>query len=53
MGRFQRYFAGETAPVAKDLVNYLAENVQPSVKSMAKAVAEGIAEAEREQRQQP
>ncbi len=44
LGAMNRYVAGETAPVAKDVVNYVGENVQPGVKSVAKAVAEGIKE---------
>ena len=44
LGAIQRYFAGESAPVAKDVVNYMGENIQPGVKSIAKAVAEGIKE---------
>jgi len=44
LGAFQRYVAGESAPVAKDVVNYMGENIQPGVKSIAKAVTEGIKE---------
>jgi len=44
MGAVQRYVAGESAPVAKDVVNYMGENIQPGVKSIAKAVTEGIKE---------
>ena len=44
LGAFQRYVAGESAPVAKDVVNYMGENIQPGVTSIAKAVAEGIKE---------
>jgi hypothetical protein len=49
LGAFQRYIVGESAPVAKDVVNYMGENVQPGVKAMAKAVTEGIIEAQKEQ----
>lgn len=44
LGSFQRYVAGESAPVAKDVVNYMGENTQPGVKAFAKSVAEGIRE---------
>jgi len=44
MGAFHRYVAGESAPVAKDVVNYMGENIQPGVKAIAKAVTEGIKE---------
>jgi hypothetical protein len=53
LGAFQRYVAGESAPVAKDVVNYLGENIQPGVKVVAKAVTEGVIEAQKEQRQKP
>ncbi len=44
LGAFQRYVAGESAPVAKDVVNYMGENIEPGIKSIAKAVADGIKE---------
>jgi hypothetical protein len=47
LGAFYRYTAGESAPVAKDVVNYMGENIQPAVKSVAQAAAEGILEAQR------
>jgi hypothetical protein len=50
LGIISRYMAGETAPVAKDVVNYLGENTQPGVKAVAKSITEGILEAQREQR---
>ena len=50
IGTVQRYLAGETAPVAKDMVNYMGENTQPGLKAMAKAVAEGVKEAQDEPR---
>ena len=53
LGAFQRYVAGESAPVAKDVVNYMGENIQPGVKSVAKAVSEGVIEAQKEQQQKP
>jgi hypothetical protein len=50
IGVVQRYLAGESAPVVKDVVNYLGENTQPGVKAMSKAIAEGVIEAQSEQR---
>ena len=44
MGAFTRYVAGESAPVAKDVVNYMGENTQPGVKAFTKAVTQGIKE---------
>lgn len=38
----------ESALVAKDVVNYMGENIQPGVKAVAKAVTEGIIEAQEE-----
>jgi hypothetical protein len=32
---FQRYVAGKSTPVAKDVVNYMGENIQPGVKTVA------------------
>jgi len=42
MGPLFRYVAGETAPVAKDTFNYLAEGTQKGVRSMATAVGDGL-----------
>ena len=53
MGAIYRYMASETAPVAKDVVNYVGENAQPGVKAVARAVTEGIDEARKEQAQKP
>ena len=53
MGAAQRYVAGETAPVAKDVVNYMGENTQPGVKAIARAVGQGIKEGLDKERQQP
>ena len=53
LGAFQRYVAGESAPVAKDVVNYMGENIQPGVKAVVKAVTEGVIEAQKEQQQKP
>ncbi len=44
LGSLMRYMAGETAPVAKDTTNYMAEGIQPGVRAIARAVSEGIAE---------
>jgi len=48
LGAFARYVAGETAPVAKDVVNYMGENTQPGIKAVAKAITEGVIEANKE-----
>lgn len=53
LGAFQRYVAGEAAPVAKDVANYMGENVQPGVKAVAKAITEGVLEAHKEQQHKP
>lgn len=42
MGRLFRYMAGETAPVAKDTFNFLAEGTQQGVRTMATAAGEGL-----------
>ena len=44
IGSVARYVAAETAPVAKDTVNYMAEGTQEGVKTVARAVGEGIRE---------
>src|SRR5438876_396351 len=51
LGAFQRYVAGESAPVAKDVVNYMGENIQPGVKAVTKAATEGVIEAQKDQHQ--
>src|SRR5687768_9840276 len=38
LGAAQRYVFGETAPVAKDAVNYMGGNTQPGVRAVAAAV---------------
>ena len=43
LGVAQRYLAGETAPVGKDVFNYLGENAQPGVAAIASAVRDGLA----------
>ena len=49
MGAVYRYMAAETAPVAKDTINYVGEHMQPGVKAVAKAVSEGVVEGQKEQ----
>ena len=49
LGAFGRFVAGESAPVAKDVINYMGENIQPGVKAVTKAMAEGVIEAQKEQ----
>ena len=39
-----RFIAGETAPVASDTVNYMAEETKGAVETVAKAAAKGVAE---------
>ena len=41
-GAVGRYMAGESAPVAKDTANYLADGTKESVKTIATAVGEGF-----------
>ncbi|MBI3462303.1 MAG: hypothetical protein HY000_04475 [Planctomycetes bacterium] len=53
LGAVFRYVAGEAAPVAKDAANYMAEGIQPGVKAVAKAITEGVIEAQKEQQQKP
>jgi len=35
------------------VVNYMGENVQPGVKAVAKAITQGIIEAQKEEQQKP
>ena len=42
IGRVARYTAGEIAPVGKDTFNYLAKGTEEGVKTVAKAVGEGL-----------
>jgi hypothetical protein len=48
LGDVARYIAAEAAPVANDTTNYLGDGVQPGVKAAAKAITEGVLEAQRE-----
>lgn len=50
MGAIYRYIAAETTPVARDTFNELGEGIRPGVKSVAKAVSEGVIEAQNESR---
>lgn len=45
MGAIARYTAQEYAPVAKDTVNYMAEETSGAVKTIAGAIGEGLREA--------
>ena len=44
-GSVARYVAAESAPVAKDTFNYMAEGTKDGVKTVARSVAEGVQEA--------
>jgi hypothetical protein len=44
IGAVVRYLAGETAPVAKDTFNYMAEGTQDGVRTIARSAAEGMKE---------
>jgi hypothetical protein len=46
MGAFARYAAAEQVPVATDAINDLAEGTQGAVKTVARAAAEGVKEAQ-------
>ena len=48
IGAVARYVAAESAPVAKDTINYMAEGTQGAVKTIARSVAEGVQEARRD-----
>jgi hypothetical protein len=45
LGLFSRYTAGEVAPVQKDAFNYMARETAGGVRTVAGAVAEGLASA--------
>ncbi len=51
MGSVARYTAAEQVPVATDAINDLAEGTQGAVKTVARAVAEGVKEAQTERKQ--
>ena len=44
LGTVSRYVANETAPVGKDVVNYMADGTQGAVKTVASAIREGLSE---------
>lgn len=44
MGAAARYVAGESAPVAADTANYVAEETKGAVEAVAKAAAKGVVE---------
>ena len=44
LGAVTRYFMAEEAPVAKDAINYMAENTQGAVKTISRAATEGVVE---------
>ena len=47
MGAVSRYVAAEQAPVAKDTINYMADGTQESVRTVARAAAQGVQEGMR------
>jgi hypothetical protein len=51
MGAVARYTAAEQVPVATDAINDLAEGTQGAVKTVARAVAEGVREAQTDRKQ--
>ena len=53
MGAVARFIAGETAPVATDTANYLAEETKGAVETVAKAAAKGVVEGIEAGRSEP
>jgi len=51
MGAVARYTAAEQVPVATDAISDLAEGTQGAVKTVARAVTEGVREAQTERKQ--
>ena len=49
LGTITRYWAAETAPVAKDTFNYVAEGAQPGLRAVGKSITEGIVEGQKAQ----
>jgi len=45
IGAVARYFAGEVAPVGKDVTNYMVEGTKDSIRDVATAIGEGFAAA--------
>ncbi len=50
MGAVARFAAGETAPVATDTLEFVAEDTKGAVETVAKAVAKGVVEGIKEGR---
>lgn len=46
MGAVNRYVAGASAPMAKNVVNYVGVNTEPRVKAVASAIAQGVREGQ-------
>jgi hypothetical protein len=44
IGAVARFIAGESAPVAADTVNYMAEETRGAVETLAKSAAKGVVE---------
>lgn len=42
LGAVARYAAGEVSPVARDTINYMADGTEDSVRTVARAVGEGL-----------
>jgi len=53
MGAVFRFMAGESAPVAADTVNYMAEETKGAVETVARAAAKGVVEGIEEGRAKP
>ena len=53
MGAVARFIAGESAPVAADTANYLAEETKGAVETVAKAAAKGVVEGMESGRAEP
>jgi len=49
LGTITRYWAAETAPVAKDTFNYVAEGAQPGLRAIGKSITEGMVEGQKTQ----
>lgn len=50
LGAIYRYVATEAAPVASDAFNEVSKGIQPGLRSVAKAVIEGIKEGQSEEK---
>ena len=51
MGAVSRYAAAEQVPVATDAINDMADGTKGAVKTVARAVAEGVQEARTDQKE--